>query len=452
MLSHGDNELLTRVGRGTPMGELFRRFWLPAALGSELPAPDCAPLRLRILGEDLVAFRDTTGAVGILEAYCPHKLAPLFFGRNEECGLRCVYHGWKFDVHGNCVDVPNVPNPKDAESLKAKVGVTAYPTCEAGGVIWIYMGPRERLPQLPQFEWAHLPAGYQHVTRWLQRSNYAQGMEGEIDTSHIGFLHSYLSGQRPDNLWRQGVRAVADPAPVLTLRPTDYGLTYGARRTAGSGQYYWRVTQWLMPMYSLIATPIFPFHGRAWVPVDDYHTTTWGILYRTDRPFTAQEHEFIMEGAFFPPRMRAGAVELPHGYVIDTFLPTANRGNDYLIDRQMQRQYNFTGIAGVNEQDRALQENMPGPRAVAGSLVDRSREHLVSSDVPVITVRRLLMDLARDVQRGIEPRPAAEGKLYAVRSLDLLSPIADFDELLRVHAAQARVPLGERPQMAAQSA
>ncbi len=148
MLSKEDNELLTRTGQGTPMGELFRRFWLPALLPSELPAPDCDPIRLRILGEDLIAFRDTNSNVGFLANNCPHRGASLFFGRNEESGLRCVYHGWKFDVSGTCVDMPNEPAESD---FRTKVTARAYPATEYAGLVWIYMGPAERKPPLPLY-------------------------------------------------------------------------------------------------------------------------------------------------------------------------------------------------------------------------------------------------------------------------------------------------------------
>src|SRR5215204_3073496 len=186
MLSQAENELLCRTGPGTPMGELFRRFWLPALLPSELPAPDSEPIRFRILSEDLIAFRDTNGKVGFLDQHCPHRGASLFFGRNEECGLRCVYHGWKFDAAGNCVDMPSEP----AEStFKERIRQTAYPCAERGGVIWAYLGPAERQPALPELEWALLPEDQRFASKRLQECNWLQAMEGGIDSSHISFLH-----------------------------------------------------------------------------------------------------------------------------------------------------------------------------------------------------------------------------------------------------------------------
>jgi phthalate 4,5-dioxygenase oxygenase subunit len=436
MLSAENNEVLTRVGGGTPMGEAFRRFWLPALLSAEIEKPDSPPVRLRLLCEDLVAFRDTSGRVGIVEAYCPHKLAPLFLGRNEDCGLRCVYHGWKFDVEGKILDVPNISNANEIANVKAKIALTAYPTREAGGVVWVYMGPLERMPELPDLEWTRAPKGYYHASRWLQRSNWAQGMEGEIDTSHVSFLHSSLD--RPDNPRR--VKIARDGAPVITLKETDYGFIYGSRRSY-EGQYYWRVTQWLLPMYSCIPNFLqddFAGRGRAWVPIDDHHTTTFGYSYRVDRPYSAREIAEIESGRSFPPRIQKGAVELPHGYVIDTFVPAANKGNDYMIDRELQRTASYTGIFGVNEQDRGLQEYMPGVPGRRPGIVDRSREHLVASDIPGVTARRLLIKLATDLQNGIEPFAARHGAVYAVRALDKLTPIADFDELMATYGEEAR--------------
>ena len=187
MLTREDNELLTQTGPGTPMGEFFRRFWMPVLLSEELPTPDCSPVRVKVLSEHLVAFRDTDGRVGVADNYCPHRRASLFFGRNEECGLRCVYHGWKFDVNGDCVDMPSEP----AESnFKDKVKIKAYPAREYGSCVWVYMGPPALQPELPGFEWARVPDDHRVVTRFIQHSNYMQCTEGEIDSCHVSFLHS----------------------------------------------------------------------------------------------------------------------------------------------------------------------------------------------------------------------------------------------------------------------
>jgi phthalate 4,5-dioxygenase oxygenase subunit len=427
---NADEEILVRTGPGTLMGTLFRRFWLPALLSTEVPVPDGPPVRLRILNEDLVAFRDTNGQVGIVSAYCRHRLAPLFFARNEKCGLRCVYHGWKFDINGNCVDVPNVPPGKAAEVIKRRAGITAYPAREAGGMVWVYMGPPELMPQLPGMEWMNVPEGYRHVARWLQRTNWAQGMEGELDTSHISFLHS---GLNPNDM-PPIIRWATDGAPVITLRDTDYGFVYGARRTH-EDNFYWRITHWMLPMWSAIAGPPEPYwgQGRAWVPIDDHHVTTFGYNYRIDRPYNAAEVAEFDSGKQFPPRNRRGTFELADGYLIDTFLPLANRENDYLIDRTVQKERTFTGVLGVNEQDRSLQENLPARPGQRRGIVDRAREMLVTSDLPIVTARRRLVSMAKALQNGVEPTEVHAVESSAVRPICRLNTIDNFDDFLSTH-------------------
>jgi phenylpropionate dioxygenase-like ring-hydroxylating dioxygenase large terminal subunit len=405
------------------MGELLRRFWLPALTRSELADNDGAPVRLRLLGEDLVAFRDSSGAVGIIDAYCAHRGVGLFFGRNEECGLRCVYHGWKYDVNGRCLDTPN-----EAESsrLKDRIRLKSYPTQERAGVIWVYMGPADRQPaKLPQLEWVNAPHGHQYVEKWLQCSNWCQGMEGEIDTSHVSFLHSWTKPYHPiyeNNASFDGV--VSDPSPKLFIEHTPYGLTYGGRRVSGD-EYYWRVTRWLYPFYSLI--PGVPgCSGRCWVPIDDEHTWTFHYQSRPDRRYTEDEIASVRDGAVFPPRLTRGTFALKNGYIIDTWLPVANRENDYLLDRGMQRDVNYTGIWGVNDQDRSMQESM-------GAIVDRTKENLGASDSAVIVARRLLMGMARDLQKGIEPPIVQDADAYRVRAIDVTAPIKDFSKLLEAY-------------------
>jgi phthalate 4,5-dioxygenase len=422
-----NGEIITRVGRGAPMGEAMRRFWLPALLSAEV-LRDGPPLRLRILGEDLVAFRDTDGKVGIVDAFCPHKRAPLFFGRNEKCGLRCVYHGWKFDVGGQCLDIPNIIPPDNYDALVKRMRITAYETAEAGGVVWAYMGPAEKKPALPKMEWMGLPADHVHVSRWLQRSNWVQGMEGELDTAHISFLH--VSGSMGDTLSR-GATLAQDGAPVIFVKDTDYGFFYAARRRF-ENQFYWRISHWLLPMWSAVPpTPDFYFgHGRGWSPVDDYMTTTFAYRYRVDGPLDEQDMKEINEGVSFPPLMKRTSVEMPNGHLIDTYVPIANKANDYMIDRDLQRTSSFTGIFGINAQDRGLQESMPGMPGDRPGIVDRTGEHLVASDMPVTTARRKLLRMALDVQKGVEPVAARSPDSYQVRALAKLSPIADFEEFL----------------------
>src|SRR5579859_5584040 len=192
MLKREENELITRTGPGTPMGNTIRRYWMPALLASELPHPDSDPVRLRLLGEDLIAFRDTDGKVGLIQNNCPHRGASLFFGRNEEAGLRCVYHGWKFDVTGACVDMPNEPAESD---FKQKVRATAYPCVERNGIVWTYMGSRQMAPPLPELGWALVPAEARQSLRYARACNWLQALEGDIDSSHVNYLHRTFSQQ-----------------------------------------------------------------------------------------------------------------------------------------------------------------------------------------------------------------------------------------------------------------
>jgi phthalate 4,5-dioxygenase len=411
MLSKEENALVTQVGPGTPMGELFRRFWLPVLLSGELLERDGPPIRTRILGEDLVVFRDSLGQVGLIDAHCPHRGAGLFFGRNEEAGLRCVYHGWKFDVTGACVDMPSEPVESN---FKHKVKATAYPTREWGGLIWVYMGPSERIPELPQLEWARVPAEQRTVNRVLVESSWLQMLEGDIDTSHSMFLHSAM-----DPALKQTSRRLDltnDRSPRLSVQQTDYGLAYGGRYDTVDGRFDWRVTQWLMPCYTLIANKSWPVLGRAAVPIDDEHTSVISVRYDAEG------------GARLTPDQGWSRTkyQLPDGAVIDVARQEANQSNDYLIDRDFQRTRNYTGITRIFDQDRAVTESM-------GPIVDRSKEHLGTSDLAIIGMRRRLLSMLQDLQQGIEPQAPFDGELYHVRSCDALSDEGEFTRFLEVH-------------------
>jgi phthalate 4,5-dioxygenase oxygenase subunit len=435
------NETLSRVSKGTPMGELFRRFWLPAVISAEIADPDCPPIRLRILGEDLIAFRDSDGRVGVVQAYCSHRLAPLFFGRNEDCGIRCVYHGWKFDVDGHCVETPNVP--ADAPDIRKNVGITAYPTHESSGAVWVYMGPPELRPPFPAFEYASLPDEQVYASRWLQRTNWSQGLEGEIDSSHIGWLHRDFD-KASTKQEAAGSQLSDDTAPHIELRQTEYGLIYGARRGLDEGKYQWRVTQFLVPMFSLIPRRPGEFDrggGRAWVPIDDDHTTVFSFGYRVDGAIETDELEsYYRSGALFPPRMQAAPWVLPDGAVIDTWLPLAAKENDYLVDRTMQQTLNFTGIWGVHDQDRALAENSRSIGRAGPGIADRQFEHLVSSDRVVVAARRILINLADNVADGIEPAVVMQPDMFGVRAISKICGHASFDEFMAEYGEEAHVP------------
>ena len=416
MLSKEENELLCCTGPGTPMGHLFRRFWLPVALSRELPKPDCPPVRLRILSEDLILFRDTKGKVGLLARYCPHRGASLFFGRNEEDGLRCVYHGWKFDVTGACVDMPNEPAQC---SFKHKIRQTAYPTREAGGVIWAYMGPQAAMPELPQLEWALVPESHVYVHKRFQHCNYLQNVEGEVDSSHVSFLHREF---RPEkfNAAIAGQMLLAqakDRAPKFLVEETEYGLAIGARRNWDADHYYWRLTQFLMPSFTLIPSEAgSPINFTAAVPVDDMNMVGFTATWLPDRPMNDDDIRTIESwaGAYAEVDPR-------------TFEPVANRANDYLLDRERQRTENFTGMRGIREEDMAVQEDQFG-----GPIADRCQEHLGTSDGGVIALRRRLLTAVRNLEGGHELAEPRSGGVYRVHPVaDIVRRDIAFEELAR---------------------
>jgi len=430
-MANNPNDVFNRVGPGTPMGNLFRRFWMPALLSAQVDEADGAPVRLRILSENLVAFRNSEGKVGVIDAFCRHRQAPMFFGRNEDCGLRCVYHGWKWNVDGDCVDIPNIQTPANYDELKEKARIKSYPTCEKGGIIWVYMGPEDKKPPMPDFEWLNVPEDHVMVASWIHHSNFHLPMEGEIDTSHISFLHS--SEPDPDSAIGSSLAMANDGAPEITLNETEYGYIYGSRRNAGD-EYYWRVTQWMLPMWSAIPGALGDFmgNGRGWVPIDDHTTMAFSYIYRPDRPLVDEERAFVNSGAAFPPRTEYQPVELRDGYVIDAYDTVANKGNDFLIDRDMQRDKNYTGVWGISEQDRALIESMPWADSSEPGILDTSPEVLVKSDYPIIKARQILLKLARELEEGIDPAPAHAGGC-GVRAISIKSSIPDFEELMEKH-------------------
>ena len=428
MLSKANNDLLTQTNRGTVAGDYFRRFWMPALLSEEIPVPDCPPVRVRLMGECLVAFRDTSGRVALVGQYCAHRQMDLFFGRNEEGGIRCVYHGWKFDADGKCVDMPSEP---DERLYKDRVQITSYPTQEHAGIVWAYLGPKDLPVEFPKFEFNSLPKENFYLRKSLLECNYLQAMEGNLDSSHVGFLHSFSSGTALDPSGKghgkrgnlevskyQGSRA------VFEVKDTEYGCMIGAKRPEQNGRAYWRITQWLLPVHTLIASaPGETLLWDAWVPVDDHHTWVYRIEYNPWRPLSAKEMYDYNNVGF----TRLNVENIP-----GTYLPVRNKGNDYLIDRTLQKTYSFTGIKGTNAQDAAGVENQ-GPDPIA----DRSQEHLGTSDIAIIQMRRKFLSVLREFKDGMEPPPAFNGDMYKVRaiamSLEEGQPFYEgADEYLRV--------------------
>jgi len=406
MLSKEDNELITRVGPGTPMGNVMRRYWMPALLSEEIPAPDSPPVRVRLLGEDLVAFRDSHGRVGLLDEFCPHRLASMFLGRNEEGGLRCVYHGWKFDVHGRCVDMPNEPS---TSTFKERVHLTAYPVIEKAGVIWAYLGPEAKRPELPDMEWMRAPSTHLFVSVTHQYSNYLQAIEGGIDTVHSSFLH--WNDLTDGSNYRQ-----VDTAPVLDVECTDYGFRYASIRDIGEDRTYTRLYNFVMPFHQIRSSQDAPIPkdiqvrnlgriaGHMWVPIDDQNTLAFNWMMSPDPAKPLDPEAAVRAEAF-----RGGG---PEG---ETRIRHRTRANDWLIDREAQRTQTYTGIDGVNTQDLAVQESM-------GPIVDRSREHLGTTDRAIIVFRQMLVDAAHTVAGGGDP-PGVDPATYR--------DVRPYDKVLR---------------------
>ena len=387
------SETFNHTGPGTEMGELLRRFWVPVLLADELPGPWCPPVRTKLLGEELVAYRDTDGRIAFLQEYCAHRRASLYFGRNEseqspdgKPGLRCAYHGWKYDITGQCIDMPNEP---PSSRFKEHVRITSYPGVERGGAIWAYLGPPELMPGLPDLEWCVVPDSHRYLSKRFEKVCFTQAMEGGIDSSHISFLHAdipYWQGAGP-LLGQDQQLTTEDTAPRFFVEPTEYGLAIGARRNHPNGGYYWRITQWLMPIFQYIPrTGDGAIGGHAWVPIDDENCWAWSITYHPDRPLTKPEFDSCANGLGIH-------VEAVPG----TSFATQRAENDYLIDRRAQaHMLSLSGIYGVGAQDQAMQESM-GPRAAALS------ERLGSSDAAIVAMRQRLIAAARSHAAGGQP-------------------------------------------------
>jgi phthalate 4,5-dioxygenase len=416
VLRKEENELLCRIGPGTLMGNLFREYWLPAVLSSELPDPECDPVRVMLLGEKLIAFRDSSGQVGLLGNNCPHRGASLFFGRNEEAGLRCVYHGWKFDVNGTCVDMPNEPAESD---FCSKVKALSYPTRERAGIVWAYMGPRATPPPLPDLEANMLPDAMVTVTQ--QPANWMQILEGHIDTLHAGFLHygSVRAEDQPSGTFSEyQVRARTAQFEVID---TEVGAAYGAYRPASPGQTYWRIAQWMFPSYSISPPGVLGLGKRfaIEVPMDDYHTLIWQASVGRGRPGSG-----LNQSGASQLRMRPRSSDW-----FGRFRTEQTLENDFLIDRDLQRSNTgpngYTGIAGIPPQDAAMTVSM-------GPIYDRSQEHLGTSDMMVIQVRRKLLAAARAVANGAPAPGVDRPEGYRVRGGQVLLPEgADWVESTR---------------------
>ena len=440
MLTAEENDLLTRVGPGTPMGKLMREHWIPAFMSSELDGPDGSPLRIRLLGENLIAFRSTSGKIGLLDHNCPHRGASLYFGRNEEEGLRCVYHGWKFDTEGRCLEMPTEPPESD---FKDKVRATSYPARERNGVVWAYMGSRSEPPPLPDIE-PNMLDGPSYIWTALRECNWLQALEGDIDHAHVAIMH--LGSVSPSDVAPGSFDyyTVFDRQPRYRVRDIEAGTSYAAYRPVEDDQYYWRMAHFLFPFYTYIPTGILGVQVlvQIWVPVDDNHTMFWHMSKPVDRDTAEQTGSTTLVGS----DNIAGSSGQPR------FLPNTtgwlgrwrladNFGNDYNIDREVQRDGSFSGIDGVNLQDQAVTESM-------GTIVDRTRENLGTGDLMIARTRRRMIRACLDTMEGSPPPTVDRPELYRIRSGGILLPRdVDWWE----GTAHLREAFVEHPELSARS-
>lgn len=392
MLSHADNELVTRTGKGTLMGALFRRYWLPALLSSELEA-DGAPARFRLLNEDLVAFRDTDGEVGIVEERCPHRGASLALARNEENGLRCLYHGWKFDRTGACVDLPTEP-PESGFRRKVRAG--GYAVRERAGVVWAYMGAPDSEPPFPAYLWTTVPDSHRIAAKWMQDANWLQSLEGGIDTVHASFLHNTASGPMAAPGAQRSALLFNDTTPKLEIEVTAYGFRYAAIRRGGDeSERYVRITPHIMPASSYPPGAVGENRiWNMWVPRDDETCWAWDVCFNEVAPMSDELKEELREYRGY--------------YAFDpkTFVKYAGPGNMWLQDRELMRTESWSGIRGLFVQDNAVQESM-------GPIVDRTAEHLGTTDAAIIAARKLYVKAAVALaEDGADPPGVWEQRDY----------------------------------------
>lgn len=383
MLSNELNERLVRVGRGTPMGEVFRRFWLPVCQAKDLEAGG-APYPVRILGEDLLAYRGPAGDVGLIDRFCAHRGADLLYARNEEGGIRCIFHGWRYAATGQCNEIPNVA---EGGRICPRVKLKAYPAVEKGGLLWAYMGPPEQQPAFPVIPWltkgeAHWSGSFIQVE---SEGNYVQHIEGLCDGSHVGFLHSNLQGGGGGTRFTNSA-AFSDKTPRWAfLQDTDYGAALGMERDAGEGRRNLRLNQFVLPFSVEVPTPP-PYAVSSWqtnVPIDDEHTMFLYTSWYEPEPLAALTAR-VGDRSYAAPELVPG-----------TYKAVMNRANRYQQDRgAFMQEHSFSGIRNLRVEDMAVAEYVRG-----GLVADRSSETLVSSDRAIVKVRSRLLALADKLER-----------------------------------------------------
>ena len=407
MLTELQNERLCRVGPKAPMGRMMREYWFPVLLSEEL-APACDPKRVRLLGENFVAFRDSGGRVGIIDEACPHRGASMAIARVEDAGLRCLFHGWVLDVEGKLVEVPTEP---EDSPRKGRVPPTGHLVREAGGVIWVYIGRKASPPRFPDFAWTKMPAENVIKMKAITECNYAQNVEGVIDSVHTNFLHSDVltgtaarvgeAGKIEHGAHNRIVRPSLDKHPKICVQNTAYGFRYGAIRKpivdADKNQYI-RTTLWIAPSTVTFSAAKNEGFMQIMTPIDDDTTIFWHFRYSYAGPFSELEHKAYPE---WTGLARDGK------NLDQNFRPFRNRANNWLQDRAaMRRNETFSGITGVNTEDFAAAESM-------GPIVDRSRQHLGPTDLAVARMRRLMLQSLERYEAGETPVGLAGGFEYS---------------------------------------
>jgi phthalate 4,5-dioxygenase len=427
MLTRAENELLCRVEGDAAMGQLFRRYWLPAVQSKDLAAGG-APRRVRILGDDFVAFRATDGRVGLLDENCPHRGASLVLANNVDCALQCLYHGWRIAPSGEVLETPAETGDS---SLRTKVRAHAYPLYEAGGVVWAYLGPPGNEPPRMDFSMTTVPDDHLVLHQVLLACNWAQVLEGAIDSAHSNYLHA--NGIRPaaagagsklraDEMFID--RPSNDGQPRVECENTAYGFRYAALRKPivdPDRSQYVRATLFVAPCYAMFPPPQGMETMQAFVPVDDEHTMLY--FFQAGRePVSAESRAKRQTRSGFRP-----GIDLD-----DEYRNVRNRANNWMQDREaMRRGESHTGIMGVNNEDIAVQEAM-------GPIFDRTKEHLGTSDIAVIRMRRIMLDAARAlVEEGTTPIGLTEPVPYnALHAIERMLPLdASWRALFREQPA-----------------
>ena len=418
MLSRDDNELLCRVGRGTPMGTLMREYWMPCLPSSEFPDPDGPAKRMMLLGESFVMFRDTNGRMAAVDEACPHRGASLYFGRVEDCGIRCQYHGWKFDADGALLEVPTEKEgSRAAAHFRNTVTVRAYPCREAGHMIWVYLGPRDTPPPFPAFELNTLPLDHvQPPAVMMEEANWVQNLEGDLDSIHLNWLHRRLAADSPAP--PLGIRGFWSPdpeTPEFDVERTQYGAYYSSQRRWKDDRIWHRINQFIFPFHTMISVGA-QVSLRSFVPVDDHHTMLIlqsGLFDQQVEPEQKYDDPFVEVGGYLP------RTNDPRSY----FVTAANKRNDYWRDLDVEKKFMHCGIPFVlNLPDRAMTELMCDP-ATGEPLYDRTREHLGSTDAMVIAVRAQLLHAAKQLRdTGTLPPNVDDVSFDRVRCASVLLP------------------------------